>query len=47
VFSAAGRLRYDDQRRIVMDPDEEVRGAVALVLRCFVSPAVRMVSCTV
>lgn len=28
-------LRYDDQRRIVMDPDEEVRGAVALVFKLF------------
>jgi DNA invertase Pin-like site-specific DNA recombinase len=28
-------LRYDDQRRIVMDPDEEVRGAVELVFKLF------------
>jgi DNA invertase Pin-like site-specific DNA recombinase len=28
-------LRYDDQDRIILDPDEEVRGAVALVFRLF------------
>jgi len=28
-------LRYDDQGRIILDPDEEVRGAVALVFRLF------------
>jgi DNA invertase Pin-like site-specific DNA recombinase len=28
-------LRYDEQNRIILDPDEEVRGAVALVLRLF------------
>jgi len=28
-------FRYDDQRRIVMDPDEEVRGAVALIFKLF------------
>jgi DNA invertase Pin-like site-specific DNA recombinase len=28
-------LRYDDQDRIILDPDEEVRGAVALIFRLF------------
>ena len=28
-------LRHDEQGRIIVDPDEEVRGAVALVLRLF------------
>src|SRR5215472_1729287 len=28
-------LRYDEEGRIIRDPDEEVRGAVALVLRLF------------
>jgi DNA invertase Pin-like site-specific DNA recombinase len=28
-------LRYDEEGRIILDPDEEVRGAVALVLRVF------------
>ncbi len=28
-------LRYDEQGRIILDPDEEVRGAVALVFRLF------------
>jgi DNA invertase Pin-like site-specific DNA recombinase len=28
-------FRYDDRSRIILDPDEEVRGAVALVFRLF------------
>jgi DNA invertase Pin-like site-specific DNA recombinase len=28
-------LRYDEERRTILDPDEEVRGAVALVFRLF------------
>ena len=28
-------LRFDEQSRIILDPDEEVRGAVALVFRLF------------
>jgi hypothetical protein len=28
-------FRYDEQGRIILDPDEEVRGAVALVFRLF------------
>ncbi len=28
-------LRYDEEDRIILDPDEEVRGAVALILRVF------------
>src|SRR5258708_9580122 len=28
-------FRYEEQSRIVLDPDEEVRGAVALVFRLF------------
>jgi DNA invertase Pin-like site-specific DNA recombinase len=34
-FPLAVGLRYDEQDRTILDPDEEVRGAVALVLRLF------------
>lgn len=34
-FPLAVGLAYDDEGRIVLDPDDEVRGAVALVFRLF------------
>jgi DNA invertase Pin-like site-specific DNA recombinase len=34
-FPLAVGLRHDEQGRIILDPDEEVRGAVALVFRLF------------
>jgi hypothetical protein len=34
-FSLPVGLRYDEQGRMILDPDEEVRGAVALVFRLF------------
>ena len=34
-FPLAVGFRYDEEGRIILDPDEEVRGAVALVFRLF------------
>ena len=34
-FTLAVGFRYDEQGRTILDPDEEVRGAVALVFRLF------------